>query len=80
MSDQAILSLSEAAEALGRVREVLRGTPGSLPVVLEFHPESDTVARVKAGPSWSVDAGVDLLERLRALPDVREAEFLCREP
>jgi DNA polymerase-3 subunit alpha len=53
---------------------------GPLPLVLEFQPEPRTVARVKAGPSWSVAASKDLLERLGALPDVVGAEYLARSP
>jgi hypothetical protein len=49
-------------------------------VVLEFRPEAHTVARVKAGSAWAVEASEDLLPRLAALPEVGAAEYLAREP
>ena len=65
-----------SVETLRSVREALASTPGSLPVVLEFRPEAHTVARVKAGPGWSVAASDDLIPRLASLPRVAGAEYL----
>jgi DNA polymerase-3 subunit alpha len=67
-----------------RVLEALeaeaRTAPGPLPVVLEFRPEPDVVARVRAGPSWNVTASDDLVRRLGLLPSVAAVEYLAAEP
>ena len=73
-----LIRLSDTAEpALGRVRAALQQHSGPLPVLLEFEPEPDTVARVRAGPAWAVTPHDTLLEQLRAVPDVSKAEFLA---
>ena len=51
-----------------------------LPLVLEFEPEPQTLARVKAGPGWAVSPTDDLLAQLGALPEVTAAEFLAKHP
>ncbi len=71
---------SAEQDALARLREAVAHAAGPLPLVLEFEPEPRTRARVKAGPSWSVSATDDLLERLGELPDVEGAEYLARSP
>jgi len=67
-------------EAFSRLKRAVEPAPGSLPLVVEFEPEPHTVARVKAGPAWSVEPSEELLARLDALPDVAHAEFLSRSP
>jgi DNA polymerase-3 subunit alpha len=71
---------SVEASVLERLREAVTAARGDLPLVLEFKPDRKTVARVKAGPSWQVEATEDLLERLSDMPEVRAAEFLARAP
>jgi DNA polymerase-3 subunit alpha len=68
------------ADVLRRVHETVTASTGPLPLVLEFRPEPETVARVRAGPAWSVEASEDLLARLGALPQVEGAEYLARTP
>ena len=63
-----------------RLKAAVAEATGSLPLVLEFRPEPETVARVKAGPSWGVEASEELLANLDALPEVEGAEFLARSP
>jgi len=65
---------------LERLREAVSAAAGPLPLVLEFNPDPDTVARVKAGPGWGVEASEDLLANLDAMPEVAGAEFLARAP
>ncbi len=67
-------------DVLSTLRRTLSDANGPLPVVLEFQPEPETVARVKAGPAWSVQPTEDLLERLAGVPEVAGAEFLARAP
>jgi DNA polymerase-3 subunit alpha len=81
MAQGVLVRLQEVEpEALRRLHATVADRPGGLPLVIEFRPEPDTVARVKAGPTWSVAASDDLLGRLAALPDVEGAEYLAREP
>ncbi|MDJ0521611.1 MAG: DNA polymerase III subunit alpha [Planctomycetota bacterium] len=67
-------------DVLTRLKTAVAEATGSLPLVLEFRPEPETVARVKAGPSWGVEASEQLLANLDALPEVEGAEFLARSP
>ncbi len=68
------------SEALDNLKATVAEQPGELAIVLEFLADHETLARVKAGPSWRVAAGEDLLDRLAALPAVERAEYLVREP
>ena len=68
------------AEVLSALKECLRRFPGELPVVLEFKPEPNAVARVRAGAGWSVDPDAGLLAAVQALQHVAAAEYLSREP
>ena len=67
-------------ETLERLKATLHECCGPLPVVLEFRTAPETVARVKAGPGWSVEAVEDLLDRVGTLPDVAAAEYLAHAP
>jgi DNA polymerase-3 subunit alpha len=67
-------------DVLARLKVAVAEATGSLPLVLEFHPEPETVARVKAGPAWGVEASEQLLANLDALPEVEAAEFLAKSP
>jgi DNA polymerase-3 subunit alpha len=66
--------------ALDALRRAVRQSPGALPLVLEFQVDEATLARVKAGPQWSVGAQDGLLERLAALPPVEAADWLATAP
>jgi DNA polymerase-3 subunit alpha len=79
---QGVLVRLERADppALDRLKAAVTEAPGALPLVLEFHPEPELLARVKAGPGWSVAPADDLLLRLASLPEVERAEFLARSP
>jgi DNA polymerase-3 subunit alpha len=72
--------LDASPTTLGPVREVLQAHAGPLPVAFEFHPDPSSRVVVKAAPSWSVAASPEAVARLAALPGVRAAEFLSREP
>ncbi len=65
---------------LDRLQTEIQSAPGALPLVLEFLADDETLARVKAGPAWSVAADDALLERLAGVPDVDTAEYLARAP
>ncbi|MDF1701503.1 MAG: DNA polymerase III subunit alpha [Planctomycetota bacterium] len=67
-------------DVLDRLKQTVTASAGELPLVLEFEPEPRTVARVKAGPGWSVEPTDQLLDALDALPEVVGAEFLARTP
>jgi DNA polymerase-3 subunit alpha len=67
-------------DVLADLKSALGRSAGPLPVVLEFEAEPDTIARVKAGPAWSVEPTEDLLDRLAGVPAVASAEFLARAP
>jgi DNA polymerase-3 subunit alpha len=71
---------SVEGDVLDRLKQTVTAAAGSLPLVLEFRPEPRTVARVRAGPAWGVQASDDLLDRLGALPEVATAQFLARTP
>jgi DNA polymerase III subunit alpha len=53
---------------------------GRLAVVLEFRPEPGALARVRAGPAWSVAPAPGLLAGVLAVTGVDGAEYLAREP
>jgi len=81
MAQGILVRLAQAhAEALDGLRREVTASPGALPLVIEFRPEPGRLARVKAGPAWSVAAQDGLLDRLGALPDVEAAEYLARAP
>ena len=67
-------------EVLGRVRAEVEPCSGPLPLVFEFSPEPEMVARVRAGAGWSVEGTEELLSILGELPEVEGAEFLARAP
>jgi hypothetical protein len=67
-------------DVLERLRRQVEASSGPLPLVLEFRPDADTLARVKAGPLWTVAPTDALVERLGSLPEVTGWEFLARAP
>jgi DNA polymerase-3 subunit alpha len=67
-------------EAIEGIRGVLRGAAGPLPVAFELRPDPRSRVVVKAGPAWNVVADPRVLDRLRLLPGVRDAEWLSVEP
>ncbi len=69
-----------STDVLARLKLAVAQATGSLPLVLEFAPEPQTLARVKAGPGWSVEPSEALLDSLGALPEVEHAEFLSKSP
>ena len=76
-----LVRLSDALPpTLEAVRTALSASPGPLTVALEFHPDASSRVVVKASGAWSVLADTAVLDRVRALPGVRGAEFLTREP
>ncbi len=76
-----LVRLHDATPAtLDAVRAALQSVPGPLPVALDFHPDARSRVVVKAGPSWSVASAANLPDLIRAVPGVRSAEFLTREP
>jgi len=68
------------APTLERLKSTCGANHGPLPVVIEFAPESDAVARVKAGHEWGVEASESLIVGLCGDPSVERAEFLARAP
>ena len=68
-------------ERLDKLRTLLQRHAGDLPVVLEFSPEPEIRARVKAGPGWNVAPSEALFHLLgEHMPDLEAAEFLAQAP